>query len=84
MSGPPALPPNGYYTRDGRWWWNGTQWVATQPGGPPGIAPRSAFKAGFFGWLGVSTARSVTQCAGCLLFLLLLGIIVAVASTQPH
>jgi hypothetical protein len=33
----PAAPP-GQYSPDGRWWWNGQQWVPLQP--PAYVAPR--------------------------------------------
>jgi hypothetical protein len=84
MSRPPALPPDGYYSPDGQWWWNGSQWLAVPSGPPPRITSQSAFKTGFFGWLGVSTARSVSQCFGCVLFLLILVVILAVAGAQAH
>jgi hypothetical protein len=58
--------------------------MAVPSGPPPSITSQSAFKTGFFGWLGVSTARSVSQCFGCVLFLLILVAILAVVGAQAH
>ena len=60
---PPASaqppPPNAQFSPDGRWWWNGWQWVPV-PQQPPPFAPgqtaTNSFLGGMMGCLGVAAA----------------------------
>ena len=60
-------PPGPHLSPDGKWWWNGAQWLPTGRGMTAG----SAAKAGFFGFFGM-------QCAACVLFCVFLVIVVGV------
>src|SRR5437899_3226308 len=43
---PSSIQPQPQFSPDGRWWWNGQQWVPAPASPPVGAAPKSKIAAG--------------------------------------
>ena len=70
-------PPGPHLSPDGKWWWNGAQWLPTGRG----IAADLAAKAGFFGFFGMQAASCIV---GRVLMVIMLGVVLASCSAVAH
>ena len=70
-------PPGPHLSPDSKWWWNGAQWLPTRPG----LTAGAAAKAGFFGFFGAQAASCIV---GCVLMVIMLGVVLASCSAVAH